>query len=341
MTLPHAQKWVDAEPQARDSRVLLAKVQIRLAARLGREPGHNEEGEELARKALASYDQLGTEFPEEYEFAYFAAECADELALLEIRRQQFAKAEDLCRQALARSRQLLGWPKHLRTADDYARAEYRHGLGQMYLAVVLQRLGRSKEATESFELAVPLLDKATQNPAVAYLRFVLRDCHKKYGLFQIQSRRMDEAERQFRRVVELSDTAASRNELAWGLAAHPDPQVQHDGARLAVTFAEQAVELAPKNGSFFNTLGVAHYRAGDWKAVVTGLEKSMELRKDGDSFDWFFLAMAHWKLGDKDKAREWYNRAVQWMDKNKPKNEELLRFRAEAEELLGVEKKQD
>ena len=65
----------------------------------------------------------------------------------------------------------------------------------------------------------------------------------------------------------------------------------------------------------------------------------MELRNGGDSFDWFFLAMAHWRLGEKDKAREWYDRAVRWMDKNPSKNEELRRFRAEAAELLGLTEK--
>ena len=55
--------------------------------------------------------------------------------------------------------------------------------------------------------------------------------------------------------------------------------------------------------------------------------------------DWFFLAMAHWKLGNKDEARAWYDRAVQWMDKNQPKNEELGRFQAEASELLGLNEK--
>ena len=33
--------------------------------------------------------------------------------------------------------------------------------------------------------------------------------------------------------------------------------------------------------------------------------------------------------------RSWYERAVQWMEKNKPQDEELLRFRAEAAKLLG------
>ena len=44
--------------------------------------------------------------------------------------------------------------------------------------------------------------------------------------------------------------------------------------------------------------------------------------------------------GEKGKAREWYDRTVQWMDKNQPADEELRRFRAEAAELLGIEKKQ-
>ncbi len=56
----------------------------------------------------------------------------------------------------------------------------------------------------------------------------------------------------------------------------------------------------------------------------------------GNPNHWFFLAMAHWQRGDQEKARRWYEKAAEWMDKNKPENEELTRFRAEAAELLGV-----
>ena len=70
-------------------------------------------------------------------------------------------------------------------------------------------------------------------------------------------------------------------------------------------------------------------------------EKAMDLRKGGDCFDWFFLAMAYWRLGEKDQAHQWYSRAVRWMDKNQPKNEELRRFRSEAANLFGVEKKSE
>ena len=38
------------------------------------------------------------------------------------------------------------------------------------------------------------------------------------------------------------------------------------------------------------------------------------MQAGGSSFDWFFLAMAHRRLGDRDEARMWFDRAVQWMD---------------------------
>ena len=71
----------------------------------------------------------------------------------------------------------------------------------------------------------------------------------------------------------------------------------------------------------------------------------MELEKGTlESWDTFFLAMAHWQQGEKEQARRYYDRAVRWMDENqqgmdKPLQEELCRFRAEAAELLGVKEK--
>jgi tetratricopeptide (TPR) repeat protein len=132
------------------------------------------------------------------------------------------------------------------------------------------------------------------------------------------------------------NTASAHNGVAWVLSTWPDPQLRDPGQ--AVAHAKKAVEMEPGNGNFWNTLGVAQYRNGDWKAAVEALMKSIQLRKGGDSFDFFFLAMAHCQLGEKDKARAWYERAVAWMDKNKPQDEELKRFRVEATALLCLAK---
>jgi tetratricopeptide (TPR) repeat protein len=124
------------------------------------------------------------------------------------------------------------------------------------------------------------------------------------------------------------------HDIAWYLATCPDPQFRNPGQ--AVELAKKAVELAPAQARYWTTLGVAHFRADDWKASVAALERSMTLRRGGDCIDWFFLAMAHWHLGDKEQAGKWYHQAVARLDKNAPRNEELRRFRAEAAALIKV-----
>src|SRR5262249_40805106 len=99
-------------------------------------------------------------------------------------------------------------------------------------------------------------------------------------------------------------------DLAWVLATCADPQFR-DAAQ-AVRLARQAVERAPQGGDCWRALGVACYRAGDWRGAVTALGKATDLHAGGDCEEWFFLAMAHWQLGERSQARDWYAQAVQW-----------------------------
>ena len=99
----------------------------------------------------------------------------------------------------------------------------------------------------------------------------------------------------------------------------------------------------PKKADFRDTLGTARYRAGDWKGAIADLEQALRLRKADDSANssaGFFLAMASWQVGDKAKAREWFDKSVAWMEQGKQKDDaDLKRFRAEAAELLGIKEK--
>ena len=106
----------------------------------------------------------------------------------------------------------------------------------------------------------------------------------------------------------------------------------------ALEAARKAVSLKPENWMFWNTLGVAAYRAGDWKEAEEALEKSMGLNKGGEAADWFFLAMTRQRQGRPDEARQWFDRAAAWTREKQPQNPELLRFQAEAEGLLGITK---
>jgi tetratricopeptide (TPR) repeat protein len=99
-----------------------------------------------------------------------------------------------------------------------------------------------------------------------------------------------------------------------------------------------------------NTLGAVLYRAGDLDGAITKLNESVSTSEDkkGTAWDWFFLAMAHHRLGHIDEARRWLQKAVDWIEEAEaraPEGQEdplswenrleLKLFRREAESLLG------
>jgi tetratricopeptide (TPR) repeat protein len=239
------------------------------------------------------------------------------------------EAEKAHRQALAATEQLANdFPKE-------ASYQQRVALCHMNLGFVLHRTAHLDDTERHFQEAVRMYEG---HPEWKDDQGIL--AQSLFGLAQILSKkgRNEEAAKTYRRFLELQPASpVGNNNAAWFLATCADPKFR-DPSR-AVKLAQKATELAPMEGTYWNTLGAAHYRAGNWKEAIAGLEKSMELRKGGDSFDWFFLAMAHWKLGEKEKARTRFDQAVEWMDKHQPRDEELRRFRAEAAELLGVSKK--
>jgi tetratricopeptide (TPR) repeat protein len=129
------------------------------------------------------------------------------------------------------------------------------------------------------------------------------------------------------------------NNLAWLLATCPDARLR-DPAR-AVELATRATELAPQYAYLWNTRGVALYRAGEWEAAKVALDRSMALyagrheRDTLESFNTFFLAMSHARLGNGAEARRWYDRGDRWTELYRPADLELRRFRAEATEVVG------
>jgi serine/threonine protein kinase/WD40 repeat protein/tetratricopeptide (TPR) repeat protein len=141
---------------------------------------------------------------------------------------------------------------------------------------------------------------------------------------------------------ELHPAAAMQfNNMAWRYVTGPDKL--RDPNR-ALSFAKKAVELTPGEWMYLNTLGVVYYRLGRYPEALETLERSLR-KSDAQAaaFDLFFLAMCHARRGDRDRARDCYDRAVQWVQQRRgnlsPRwSEELAAFRAEAAELLGVKK---
>jgi tetratricopeptide (TPR) repeat protein/tRNA A-37 threonylcarbamoyl transferase component Bud32 len=203
------------------------------------------------------------------------------------------------------------------------------------LGKVLAAAGATREAEEAYRKALLLLEPFVKDsPSLPYHR---RDLVRSYlqlvGLLWERGRQTEAAELYRKALAVDPEDSEVNNDLAWFLATSPEPRLRD--AALAVRLATKAVKAQPKSADYWNTLGVAHYRNGDDKAAISELETAMSLGAGGTSMDWFFLAMANWRLGDRDQAQSWFDRAVQWMDKHKPHDDELRRFRAEAEALLA------
>jgi serine/threonine protein kinase len=163
-------------------------------------------------------------------------------------------------------------------------------------------------------------------------RYLLALMYKSFG-------RPAEARAEYRRTAELCHAPVpdawdgALNNCAWILVDCPDDMVRDPS--LAVSLAERALARAPERPEYWNTLGVARYRAGEWGQAVAALERSVELGEGGTPYDWFFLAMARWRQGDAQQAGAWYDKAARRMDRQGSPDEALLRYRAEAKALLG------
>jgi serine/threonine protein kinase/WD40 repeat protein/tetratricopeptide (TPR) repeat protein len=105
----------------------------------------------------------------------------------------------------------------------------------------------------------------------------------------------------------------------------------------ALEVAKRAIERDPDNGILLNTLGVAYYRAGNWRAAIQTLKKAEDLgSQEHFAHDAYVIAMAYAKIGEKRTAAKWYRAAARWTDRFGANSEELRRWRGEAAALLGL-----
>ena len=184
---------------------------------------------------------------------------------------------------------------------------------------------------------------ATDDPSKTIYRQNAAETYYAMGMLYRSINQSSAAEHEWARTIQQcrlalphDEQGMSANNLAWYLVDCPAPALRAPAE--AVGLARKAVAQAPEMGDYWNTLGVAQYRAGDFQSALTALSRSIELRSGGDGADHFFIAMAYEHLGDRKQARMWYDKAVQWMDKRSPRNEADIRYQAEAKEILGIKK---
>ncbi len=128
----------------------------------------------------------------------------------------------------------------------------------------------------------------------------------------------------------------SRWRLAETLLDCPEPSFRDP--RRALELAKEAVAFKGagqpwwRMGFGYRTVGKAHYRLRQWNETVAVLSATLE---PDDAEGHFYLAMAHWQLGNKADARKWYDQAMV-LAKKRASLHGVGEARAEAEALLGL-----
>jgi tetratricopeptide (TPR) repeat protein len=118
----------------------------------------------------------------------------------------------------------------------------------------------------------------------------------------------------------------------------------------SLKLAETAARADPQTNSYALTLGAALYRAGRYeeaiqrlKAITGAGEQAGSPVRSSAAYPWFFLAMAHQRLGQTEEGRKCLDEGIKGMEqetnkKDLPWNRRLTLqlFRREAEALLGM-----
>jgi serine/threonine protein kinase/WD40 repeat protein/tetratricopeptide (TPR) repeat protein len=284
--------------QKKEAAPLRATVDLGTLASAAKSPVQNEM--DKLRQEVTKQSQAIARNPND-------AEAYCQRGRLFLRLQEWSKALDDFNQAIT-------------LKPDYLEAYHQRGHAH-------ERLGQAQKAIDDFSAA---LKGQHQSAHLFHAR----------GQSYLRVKEYTKAVEDLNRALELKledkrEQANACNTLAWIYVTGP---AEFRAPDKALPLAQKAVELAPDTWAFCHTLGVAHYRLGQYKEAVGVLERGVKNNKDqSTAFDLYFLAMCHYQLGDAAKARDCYDRAVAWQKQAKlapPQLEELNAFRAEAETLL-------
>jgi WD40 repeat protein/tRNA A-37 threonylcarbamoyl transferase component Bud32 len=178
---------------------------------------------------------------------------------------------------------------------------------------------------EAYQLVQSLFDKlVTKSAVLDYL-----------GTKAVLSRPLrEEAQARAERYLQSPEVL---NDRGWRVVRQPGlPKSAYQHALLQ---AQEACSLAPGNGELLNTLGVAHYRAGQYPAALESLTESDRLQspryQGSHPADLAFLTMTCHALGHKEKAEGFLARLREAMKQARwARDAEARAFLQEAEALL-------
>ncbi len=350
------QQASDLPPTDRDSRIVIARAATRLgyarallslakATLSGLEPGLLAQATKDYRRSIDQFDHLLTESPGDRKLLRYLADAAGVYGLGCCFRfaNRDGDAESYYRHAIDLRRGLVRGPR----AGGVQTAERADVAGEFdnfkllietvqILAGMEEDAGRRPEAESLLrQLEDDVVAFAARFPRPAFEG--LRSMLAQYVLNGLSASTPDGRRLMIRRcrwaLVLDPEHPFAENNMAWALASAPDDP--WFDPKQALDLARKAVKRTPHNGDFWNTLGVAAFRVGEWGIAAESFRKSNQIN-GGTGIDCFFLAMTCWHQGQREEAHKWFDQAVARIERTKSEDPELRRFHVEAAALLGL-----
>jgi tetratricopeptide (TPR) repeat protein len=307
--------------------------------------GQRTEAREALRTAVDIRRKLVAEFPDAPGLSQDLAWELRSLAASHLDQKQTEQADPLLKEAESLLSEVV------RRKPDFARlTDYRRTLGQTrYLMGRLHVLDSDwDEAEREFRRGVEVYEGLVRDfPANVTHKSELAKFYWFLAISLNTQGRVEEAESIYRKCYDLCVAAGKGGDprllgeaclvlTEIHLFKIPADEKKRDYGR-ARGFAEEAVKHNRTNPVGFRAksacyLGIAEYRLGNYPQAIESLNQALSL---GHKEAVYFLAMAHWRLGDQDRATAYYATALK--DALPTKEDSVSAYRREAEELMGIE----
>jgi serine/threonine protein kinase/Tfp pilus assembly protein PilF len=312
----------------------LVLVYISLGSHLSN-VGRPEEAESTYRKAISLQEDLVERFPRIPRYGQALADALHNCAVLLRDQGQLAEASELFEQAVSQQWAAL--------EADPKIPSYRRHLCRHYWdwALVHEKLEQYERVAQCGRSLAELLPTDWEHCARAGVLLTL--C----AALVAKDPRLDEDERPprvqsylaeansvFHQAGELAGTNPKHlSAVAWFQSICPTQP--YWSMTPALHWADQAVKLAPHDPTCWTTLGLACYRMHEYQPALAALEQAEQLGQDRNETDCLVLALVYWRLGEKEQARRWYDRAFR-MRSAQESEPELHRLREEAAAVFDL-----
>ncbi|MFO0913245.1 MAG: protein kinase [Pirellulales bacterium] len=181
----------------------------------------------------------------------------------------------------------------------------RHQLIQAHLAhgEFFERDGDFASAEMHYRQAIK---SSTHNSSLQFLKVLRADANYRLACLLWRTDRPNEARRHFSEAWRQQNAAGDNPQTiaAW-YAVCPDPDLRDAQRGLQEARRIQSTTRVPRE------LGMCEFRAGNWQSAINALAGAQQSPRGNDALTDFYLAMAHFKLGNQAEAMAWLQRGVQ------------------------------